>query len=109
MIENFFNFNVLHFVQIRQILGIEKREQEEEIEGSVQFTIRNEMQRIFSFNEQKIQNLIKSKFQTREFNNFTLANLKIQLFCCRSQIASSSSTFERYPIQLSKDVPVLGA
>lgn len=47
--------------QIRQALGIEKREQDEDIEGSIQFTIRNEMQRIFSFNEQKIQQYIKRK------------------------------------------------
>jgi hypothetical protein len=44
---------------IRQILGLQKRQQDEEIEGSIQFTIRNEMQRIFSVNEQKIQELIK--------------------------------------------------
>jgi len=47
------------FLAIRQILGLEKRQQEEEIEGAVQFTIRNEMQRIFSLNEQKIKDLIK--------------------------------------------------
>jgi hypothetical protein len=47
------------FLSMRQILGLTKRDQEEEIEGSIQFTIRNEMQRIFSFNEKKIQELIK--------------------------------------------------
>jgi hypothetical protein len=47
------------FLNVREILGIQKRQQEEEIEGALQFTIRNEMQRIFSINEQKIKELIK--------------------------------------------------
>lgn len=54
------------FLQLGQILGIQKRKQEEEIEGAVQFTIRNEMQRIFSVNEQKIKELIK-RTQTNLF------------------------------------------
>jgi hypothetical protein len=47
------------YLAIRQILGIEKREQEEEMEGHIQFQIQNQMQRIFSVNEQKIQQLMK--------------------------------------------------
>jgi hypothetical protein len=45
--------------QVHQLLGIEARDQDEEIEGSFRLKIRSEMERLFSINEQKIQQLIK--------------------------------------------------
>lgn len=47
------------FQQVHQLLGIEQREQDEEIEGSIRIKIRSEMERLFSINEATIQQLIK--------------------------------------------------
>jgi hypothetical protein len=46
------------FEQIHQLLGIEQRGQDEEIEGSLRIKIRGEMERLFSINEQVINRLI---------------------------------------------------
>jgi hypothetical protein len=50
--------------QIHQLLGIEQRQQDEQIEGSFRIKIQSEMERLFSINEQTIQELInKAKGQ----------------------------------------------
>jgi hypothetical protein len=45
--------------QVHQLLGISTRDQDEEIEGSFRVKIRSEMERLFSVNEQTIQQLLK--------------------------------------------------
>jgi hypothetical protein len=49
--------------QIYQILGISRREQEEDIEGSFDIKIRDEMQRLWSVNEEKIEEYYKAAGQ----------------------------------------------
>jgi hypothetical protein len=58
---------------IRKELGIESREQEEPIKGTLHIKIRNEMERLFSINEETINNLI------RQLKSKALPNLRSAL------------------------------
>jgi hypothetical protein len=59
---------------IRKELGIESREQEEPLQGTLHLKIRNEMERLFSVNEETINNLI-NKLKSKGYKNLRAEGL----------------------------------
>jgi len=57
-------------LRIRELLGIVERKQTDKVVGSIYFKIRNEMERMFTLNKEKIDRLM------REFTDITMPQLR---------------------------------